>query len=398
MEKFTVSAPGKIILHGEHSVVYGKTAVALSLNLRTILTVTACNTSSVEFSLSTQDEATKTWSIQELMSLKTSIPGDPKNPAALSEQDYAVIWDFLSTNNEPPTVINRISLAFIYLCKAVFTKLQKCSGLRVIVSSCLPIGAGLGSSASIAVCLAAALLQLEGNLTLTDTGTAKSCRDATGSDQEFHFTPTDLDLVNRWAFMVEKIFHGNPSGVDNCTCTYGGAVVYRKGQFNPMKVNMDIRILVVNTKVSRNTKEIVSRVRTLRDKYPTIIDAILEAMDQVAIMFETTLRDAQCSDASNNHRSIFEDLIDINQVLLNAINVSHPKLEEIVSTSKKYGFHAKLTGAGGGGVAFVLLRPDAPHENVEELQQDLIQQRFECWEVTVGGSGVQLQKFVLKEI
>ena len=34
-----VTAPSKVILHGEHAVVYGKTAVAAALDLRTKLTI-----------------------------------------------------------------------------------------------------------------------------------------------------------------------------------------------------------------------------------------------------------------------------------------------------------------------------------------------------------------------
>ena len=50
----------------------------------------------------------------------------------------------------------------------------------------------------------------------------------------------------------------------------------------------------------------------------------------------------------------------MNQSLLSSMGVSHPSLEHIVATATKYGFHAKLTGAGGGGCAFVLIPPSKP--------------------------------------
>ena len=45
----------------------------------------------------------------------------------------------------------------------------------------------------------------------------------------------------------------------------------------------------------------------------------------------------------------------MNQNLLNCLDVSHEKINQIVSISKKHGFSAKLTGAGGGGIVMVYL-------------------------------------------
>jgi hypothetical protein len=37
--------------------------------------------------------------------------------------------------------------------------------------------------------------------------------------------------VNRWAFVGEKILHGNPSGVDNSVSVFGGALAYTRPGF-----------------------------------------------------------------------------------------------------------------------------------------------------------------------
>jgi mevalonate kinase len=53
------------------------------------------------------------------------------------------------------------------------------------------------------------------------------------------------------------------------------------------------------------------------------------------------------------------------------LQVSHPKIDEIVRVSSSLGLHAKLTGAGGGGFAYVLLPPHLKLEIVEQAK-DLV--------------------------
>ncbi|KAJ3192668.1 hypothetical protein HK101_006151 [Irineochytrium annulatum] len=78
-------------------------------------------------------------------------------------------------------------------------------GVSIQVQSKIPVGAGLGSSASYSVCVSAGLL-LRGNYVKAD--------DAGG------FNAADLELINQWALISEKVIHGNPSGIDNTLCTY----------------------------------------------------------------------------------------------------------------------------------------------------------------------------------
>lgn len=80
----------------------------------------------------------------------------------------------------------------------------------VVITSELPLGSGLGSSAAFCVALSAALLALSGTVDV---------------DREHRgwivYKEDELDLLNKWAFEGEKIIHGKPSGIDNTVSTYG---------------------------------------------------------------------------------------------------------------------------------------------------------------------------------
>ena len=82
--------------------------------------------------------------------------------------------------------------------------------VEVAITSELPLGSGLGSSAAFCVALSAALLALSGSVNV---------------DREHHgwmvHKEDELDLLNKWAFEGEKIIHGKPSGIDNTVSTYG---------------------------------------------------------------------------------------------------------------------------------------------------------------------------------
>ncbi|KAK8960407.1 Mevalonate kinase [Platanthera guangdongensis] len=83
----------------------------------------------------------------------------------------------------------------------------------VAVTSELPLGSGLGSSASFCVSLAAALLAITSEVSVDDA-----------NSQWLTLTESNLELLNKWAFEGEKIIHGKPSGIDN-TSRYKPATV-----------------------------------------------------------------------------------------------------------------------------------------------------------------------------
>jgi mevalonate kinase len=251
--------------------------------------------------------------------------------------------------------------------------------------STIPIGAGLGSSASISVCLSTALLL--------------QIRALAGPhpDQPRDEAGVQVERINRWAFVAELCIHGNPSGVDNTVSSQGKAVVFRRQDYQkppavtPLRGFPELPLLLVNTKLTRSTAVEVAKVAALMHAHPDVTRRLLDAIDTVTgsahelIASKTTVPGGH--DAVSLQR--LGELIRINHGLLVSLGVSHPRLERIRELVDHAGIGwTKLTGAGGGGCAITMLKQDVDVATVQKLQADLEAEDFELYMTSLGGDGV----------
>lgn len=196
------------------------------------------------------------------------------------------------------------------------------SGRRVTLRSDLPVGRGMGSSASLAVALVRARRQWPGD----------------GGGTEF-------DL----AMPIERVFHGNPSGVDVAVACHGGVVRYQRGPVPTIEALPCPRWrgVVVDTGKVGVTSELVAGVTSRRPA----IDPLLERLGALVEAAQAVLHDA---------RALGPLLTEAHQ-LLGAIGVSTPELDAIVRAVLDAGaLGAKLSGAGGGGVVLALVEDPEP--------------------------------------
>lgn len=233
-------------------------------------------------------------------------------------------------------------LAFLYLLVILEAKasVPLDHGFTLSVRSFLPVGAGLGSSASYAVTISTALLILNKFIPV----------DFNRSERREAY----LDIINAYAFKAEEVIHGNPSGVDNAVATYGGAKSFVRGQgFATLEGFQSLRLLLTNTKVPRSTAALVAGVGQKRKNYPLIIEPMLDSMNAIALHCRDAFKKSQDKEALMNE---LEDLVDLNHSLLQGLGVSHPSLEKVRSITAESGLKTKLTGAGGGGCAVTFVR------------------------------------------
>ncbi|XP_054718160.1 mevalonate kinase-like [Uloborus diversus] len=365
--KIEITSPGKAILHGEHAVVYGKAAIAVSLNLKTSLLLMSHDEEKVVIELKNL-ALKKEFDINELNALSCSesvgdiLPATDEMFKKISESNELNLFQGETESQKLAITV------FLYLWTGISKSYNAGSftPCNITVDSELSIGSGMGSSASFSVCLSTAALVHCGRITP-------------------HLLPEDKQLINKWAYEAEKIFHGKPSGIDNTVCTYGGAVLFENGAVVEMLELYDIPILLVDTKVPRNTKVLVTNVKAKKEKYPQIIVSIMDAIDAISKECWSILK----KNSTLEKMEKLQELMIMNHHLLNCIGVGHKDLSKIHDIAEKHCCASKLTGAGGGGCAIILL-PLNENFSVDVLKQELSQD-FSVWDICLGGSGVEVK-------
>ncbi|XP_052024169.1 mevalonate kinase [Apodemus sylvaticus] len=372
-----LSAPGKVILHGEHAVVHGKVALAVALNLRTFLLLRRPSNGKVSLNLPNIG-AKQVWDVATLQLLDASFLEQGDVPAPTLEQ-LEKLKKMAGLPRDCAGNEGVALLAFLYLYLGICRKQRTLPSLDIVVWSELPPGAGLGSSAAYSVCLAAALL----------TACEEIANPLKEGGSVSRWPEEDLKSINKWAFEGERVIHGNPSGVDNAVSTWGGALRYQQGKMSSLKRLPALQILLTNTKVPRSTKALVAGVRNKLSKFPEIVAPLLTSIDAISLECERVLGEMVAAPVPEQYL-ILEELMDMNQHHLNALGVGHASLDRLCQVTAALGLHSKLTGAGGGGCGITLLKPGLERANVEAAKQALTACGFDCWETSIGAPGVSV--------
>jgi len=80
------------------------------------------------------------------------------------------------------------------------------------------------------------------------------------------------ERINAIAFEGEKGYHGTPSGIDNTASTYGGILRFQRSPtgplFEPRKLAQPCLIVYASTGITASTTEVVGDVRKRRDADP----------------------------------------------------------------------------------------------------------------------------------
>ncbi|KAH6802474.1 mevalonate kinase [Perilla frutescens var. frutescens] len=378
-------APGKIILSGEHAVVHGSTAVAAAIDLYTYVSLRfptpEDNDDALKLQLKDMD-LEFSWpvgKIKEVLPQLGSTSGS--SPSSCSLETTKAIASLVEELNLPEANTGLASgiSAFLWL----YTSIHGDKPAKAVVTSELPLGSGLGSSAALCVALSAALLAL----------TDFSKLDFSHQGWQV-FGDSELDLVNKWAFEGEKIIHGRPSGIDNTVSTYGNMIKFRSGELTCIKTNMPLKMLVTNTKVGRNTKALVAGVSERAMRHGSAMTSVFNAVDSISNEVAAIIQSPVSDDlAITEKEEKLGELMEMNQGLLQCMGVNHASIETVIRTTLKYKLSTKLTGAGGGGCVLTLL---PTHDLVlagtvvDKVIADLEECGFQCLIAGIGGRGMEV--------
>jgi mevalonate kinase len=233
MPAITSTAPGKIILFGEHSVVYGKPAIAVP--------------------------------VQAVRARAVVMPD-----IAASSGRVLIQAPDIGLEADLDRLPDNHHLRVIVILVLNELGITRPPALRLRVSSTIPIASGMGSGAAIAVASIRAISSFLGS-------------------------PLSDERVSSLAFEVEKLHHGTPSGIDNTVITFQQPVFFQRTPQGNRVETLDVAnpfpIVIGDTGVRSSTAKAVGELRSAwqrdQDFYEGLFYQVGEIVEQARQLIQT---------------------------------------------------------------------------------------------------------------
>jgi mevalonate kinase len=304
MPAISTTAPGKIILFGEHAVVYGRPAIAVPLEQVQARAVAVAN------------------------------PRARSGEIELQAPDIGLKADL---ENLPP--LHPLATAV----KSVLRELgvQNPPAFTLLVSSTIPIAAGLGSGAAISTAVIRTVATFLGQ-------------------------PLPDQRVSELVFEVEKLLHGTPSGIDNTVIAFNQPVYFQRrptgSQIETFSVGAPISLVIGDTGVRSPTAVAVGDLRKAFEQDPAQFEPLFDRAGEIAVFARELIERGRIAELG--------PLMDENHHILVKLGVSSIELDALVNAAKRAGaLGAKLSGGGRGGNMIALVEPGQEPAVVEVLRQ-----------------------------
>jgi mevalonate kinase len=282
---------GKVILFNEHFVVHGIPAIASAIGLTTDAEIVRYNGKGIK-----------------LIDNRKGTKGYGKEKYAHQMEALKRVTEYMNFNAEK-------------------------NSIKITLGGNLPTFSGIGASAANLVAIVRAI------------------------NDEFSLNLSDEE-INNTAYEGEKAFAGTPSGIDNTAATFGGVIWFKRGEKNiieRLKIKKPVEIVMGNSGVVANTKEVVAGVRQRKEKYPEKYNKIFKEAEGLAYKAREALLEYDLNRVG--------ELMNENHKQLQAIEVDGKKLNFLVELARDNGaLGAKLTGGGVGGCMVAL----TPGKEIQE--------------------------------
>jgi len=287
---------GKVILLGEHAVVYGHPALAAALD----------RGAEVELRRLPAEKGTENLEDRLVSPLPML---NARRPAA----------DVLSEVGRGHPQVGQAFRALL----EVFS--ERVLGIELAIRLDIPPGIGLGGSAAAGIAIASAVAR-------------------------FLDRADDEQRIESAALAWERVFHGTPSGVDTALALHGGVGLYEKAHgLKRLELRESIHLAIANSGAKTSTREMVESVAEARKKDRAKVDRILEA---IGALVRAGVEALEKNDLHRLGKAMNED-----HAYLRELRLSTPRLETLREAALQQGaLGAKLTGSGGGGAMIALAR------------------------------------------